>query len=72
LELLLAVKLVTLSTIKSFIANSALLAVLYSSISNTLQQPYLYDLAMEYKSNFDPSGEYTSSNCSVVLQELER
>lgn len=53
-------------------ANSGLLGITYYNSKNMLQQHYLYDLALEYKYNFDPSGQYVSSNCSELLSELEK
>ena len=72
MENILADRLVNLDTVKSFATNSGFLAFTYWSTRSVFKEPYLYDPALEYKSNFDSSGEYTSSNCSEVLADLEK
>lgn len=46
LEAALADQLITLDTVKSFVANSTFLGVTYWSVNNVVSQPYMYDLAL--------------------------
>lgn len=63
-------RLITLDTIKSFTANSTMLFLTYKYWANILNEDYLYDLALEYRRNYDKKGYYLSSNCKHELEEL--
>ncbi len=63
-------RLVTIDTLRSFVSNSLFLLLAYKYSWGILKEPYLYDMALEYKCFYDPQGAYESTNCNELLVPL--
>lgn len=64
-------RLITLDTVKSFTINLSMGVVAFRYCQGLVREDYLYDLALEYRSNYDTANKFASSNCWPQLSALE-